>query len=112
MQSVGGDSVRFLSFLFSSIPLILALLFAGIIIDVGLTSIYAHFGWELWPSFTVIGLIIGIIVALTDGYWRLITPLVYAGAGYIFAQNWLIDGIIYSVILIAFYSAIKARFEP
>jgi len=104
--------LRFLMSLLSALPLILALLFAGIIIDVGLTSIYAHFGWEFWPTFTVIGLIIGFIVALVDGYWRLITPLVYAAAGYVFAENWLVDGIIYSAILIAIYSSIKTRFEP
>jgi len=104
--------LRFLMSLLSALPLMIALLFAGIIIDVGLTSIYAHFGWEFWPTFTVIGLIIGLIVALTDGYWRLLTPLVYAGAGYVFAENWLVDGMIYSVLLIAVYSSIKVRFEP
>ena len=104
--------MRFIFSLLSALPVIIALLFAGIIIDVGLTSIYAHFGWELWPTFTVIGLIAGLIAAVADGYWRLITPLVYAGAGYIFAENWLIDGIIYAVIIIAIYSSIKAHFDP
>ena len=104
--------MRLIFSILSAIPVVIALLFAGIIIDVGLTSIYAHFGWEFWPTFTVIGLIAGIIAAAIDGYWRLLTPLVYAGAGYIFAENWLVDGIIYSVIIIAIYSSIKTRFEP
>lgn len=104
--------LRFFSILLSVIPVVVALAFAGIIIDVGLTSIYAHFGWEFWPTFTVIGLIIGIFVALCDDHWRLVTPFVYAGAGYVFAQNWMIDGIIYSVIIIAVYTAVKEYFEP
>ena len=98
--------------LISIIPAILAMVFAGIIIDVGLTSIYAHFGWEFWPTFTVIGLITGIIAALSDGYWRLPTIAVFALAGYVLAQQWMIDGIIYSIIIIAVYTSIKRRFEP
>lgn len=92
------------------IPAFIALIFAGIIIDVGLTSIYAHFGWEFWPTFTVIGAFIGMIVGFTKEHWRILTIAAYAFAGYILAQQWMIDGIVYSIIFIAIYSFIENRF--
>jgi len=112
LQFMEVPVLRFFSILFSLIPVMLALAFAGIIIDVGLTSIYAHFGWEFWPTFTVIGLLIGIVVALSDDHWRVVTPFIYAGAGHVFAQNWMIDGIFYSVIILAAYTSVKEYFEP
>lgn len=104
--------LRILSSIFTAAAMILPLLFAGIIIDIGLTSIYAHFGWELWPTFAVIGGIIGLIRGCTAEHWRILNMIVFAWAGYVFAQNWLVDGIIYAIIIAAVYSVIEDRFNP
>lgn len=103
---------RILSSIFTAATTILPLLFAGIIIDVGLTSIYAHFGWDLWPTFAVIGGIIGLILGCSAEHWRLLNTLIFAWAGYVFAQHWMIDGIIYATIISAVYSAIESHFNP
>lgn len=101
-----------LSNIFTAITVILPLIFAGIIIDVGLTSIYAHFGWELWPTFAVIGGIIGLIRGCSVEHWRLLNTIVFAWAGYVLAQQWMVDGIIYALIITAVYSAIESKMNP
>lgn len=103
--------LRILSTLFTCMPIILALIFAGVILDVGLTSIYAHFGWELWPTMTVIGAVIGLIRGISDEHWRLPAIAVFALAGYVLARYWLVDGVILSVIVIVIYSSIESRFN-
>ena len=103
--------MRLIFSILSAVPVVLAMIFAGVIIDVGLTSIYAHFGWEFWPTFTVIGAIIGMIVGFSKAHWRFLTIAIYALAGYVLAQQWMIDGIVYSLIIIGIYSAIEGRFD-
>ncbi len=95
----------------AAIPIVLALIFAGIIIDVGLTSIYAHFGWELWPTFTVIGAIIGLIRGISKGHWRIATVLAFSFAGYIMAKQWMIDGIILAVVITVIYCAVEDKYD-
>ncbi len=102
---------KLLSSIFTSITIILPLIFAGIILDVGLTSIYAHFGWEFWPTFTVIGGIIGLIRGLAVEHWRILSILIYALAGYVLAQQWMIDGFVYAVLITAAYSVVESYFE-
>lgn len=103
--------LRILSTLFTYVPIVLALIFAGVILDVGLTSIYAHFGWELWPTMTVIGAIIGLIRGISDEHWRLPAIAVFAIAGYVLAKYWLVDGVILSVVIIVIYSSVESRFN-
>ncbi len=103
--------LKILSNIFTAITIILPLIFAGIILDVGLTSIYAHFGWEFWPTFTVIGGIIGLIKGCSDEHWRLLSTVVFAGCGYIVAQQWLLDGIIYAIIIASVYCTIENKFN-
>lgn len=100
---------RILSSLFTTATIIIPLIMYGIILDIGLTSIYAHFGWELWPSFAVIGAVIGLIRGLIVAHWRIMSALAFAFAGYMLAQHWMIDGIIYAVIISAIYSTIDNR---
>ena len=95
----------------TALIIVLALSFAGIIMDVGLTSIYAYFGWEFWPTLTVIGAIIGLIRGCIDGYWRIPSIIVFAFAGYIMATHWMIDGIIYAAIIVVVYSMIVEKFD-
>jgi len=102
---------KFFSSLFTSATIIIPLIMYGIILDIGLTSIYAHFGWELWPSFAVIGAIIGLIRGLIAAHWRILSALVFAFAGYMLAQHWMIDGIIYAIIIAAVYSGIDNHFS-
>jgi len=100
-----------LSALGAALMILLPLFFAGIIIDVGLTSIYAHFGWELWPTFTVLGGIIGLIKGLSDEHWRILSMMVFAAAGYVLAWKWMVDGFIFAIIIVAVYSAVEDRFN-
>lgn len=93
------------------IPIVLAMIFAGIIIDVGLTSIYAHFGWEFWPTFTAIGAIIGLIRGVSKAHWRLATMLAFAFAGFVMAKQWMIDGIVLAVIIVVVYCATEDRYD-
>lgn len=102
---------RLLSTIFTTITIILPLIFAGIIIDVGLTSIYAHFGWELWPTFAVIGGIIGFIRGCVGEHWRILSALVFAFAGYVIADLWMMEGILRAIIIIAVYAVIEDRFN-
>ena len=85
------------------------MIFSGIIIDIGLTSIYAYFGWEFWPTFTVIGGIIGLIKGINDEHWRLPAICVFAFAGYMMAKHWMIDGIIIAIVIAIIYSFIEDK---
>lgn len=102
---------KLLSSILTALTILLPLAFAGIIIDEGLTSIYAHFGWEFWPTFTVIGAIIGFIRGIAVEHWKLASTAIYAFAGYVVAQQWMIDGLVYAVIICAVYSVVESYFE-
>lgn len=94
----------------SGIVLLLSLLFAYIIIDIGLSSIFAYFHIEAWIVFSIIGLIIGLIKALSDDHWYVLTPLFFGFIGYIIAV-FKFDGIIISIFIACFYSWIHDRCE-
>ncbi len=96
--------------MFFAIMMAISMLFAGIILDIGLTSIYAYFGWEFWPTFVVIGALIGLIKGMQDECWRIPTILVYGFCGYVVAEQWMIDGIVYAIIIACIYGAIQRRF--
>ena len=103
--------LRILSSIFTTVSILLPLIFAGIIIDIGLTSIYAHFGWELWPTFAVIGAIIGLIRGCICEHWRILSALVFAFAGCVIAENWMLEGILRAIIIIAVYAVIEDKFN-
>ena len=96
--------------MFFCIMFVISMFMAGIIMDIGLTSIYAYFGWEFWPTFVVIGAIIGFIKAISDECWLLPSIVVFGFCGYVLAENWMLDGMIYALIISVVYCKIQEKF--
>lgn len=88
----------------------ISLFFAYIILDVGLSSIFAYFHIEGWMFFLIAGIIIGLIKALLDGNWYVITPLFFGLLGYIIAV-FRFDGMVIAIILGIIYYKLHERSE-